>query len=139
MPLSFVAPLGDATPTPIIFTSQQTWPAQRQQLDGEAASFAEAAGFEPKPGRHFLLPGRGRLAAVLFGLESTERPQGDPFLPGELAGVLPAGTYAFGTLPPRPRLAALGLALGCYRFVRYRDREAKELKLQLPAGIDAEE
>ena len=51
-----------------------------------ARAFAEAAGFEPKPGRHLLLPGAdGALSGVLFGLEAADEADKDPFLPGRAA------------------------------------------------------
>ena len=38
-----------------------------------ARAFADAAGFEPKPGRHLLLPGaEGALAGALFALEAAD-------------------------------------------------------------------
>ena len=42
-------------------------------LGAEAAAFAVAAGFEPKSGRHLLLPGKKGLGGVLFGLEIADR------------------------------------------------------------------
>src|SRR5262249_4839381 len=34
------------------------------------------------------------------------------------------------------RLAALAFALGCYRFARYRSAESKQVRLEIPDGID---
>jgi leucyl aminopeptidase len=135
---SFVHRGGEVAPIPILFTSERTWPSLRQELDGGTLNFVNAAGFEPKAGRHLLLPGANGIAAVLFGLETTEA-EVDPFLPGRLPGLLPAGTYRFGTLPPQPRLAALAFALGSYRFGRYRKNETKDLKLEVPEGVDLSE
>ncbi|HEX9323577.1 MAG TPA: leucyl aminopeptidase family protein, partial [Xanthobacteraceae bacterium] len=50
--------------------------------------------------------------------------------------LLPAGTYRFGNAPPDGRLAALAFALGSYRFARYRKEPAKEIRLELPEGVD---
>src|SRR6266536_1145216 len=54
----------------------------------------------------------------------------------QLPALLPAGTYRFGNAPPDGRLAALAFALGSYRFARYRKEPAKEIRLELPEGVD---
>jgi leucyl aminopeptidase len=127
-----------ATPAvPITFVTAAEWPQQRSQLDPHARAFAEAAGFEPKAGRHLLLPGPdGGLAGVLFALEAADDPLKDPFRPGALATLLPAGTYRFANAPHDARLAVLAIALGSYRFTRYRKGEGKDVQLQLPDGVD---
>jgi hypothetical protein len=110
---------GAAASIPVWFVTGTTWSDIRARLDARASAFAAAAGFEPLPGRHAFLPGPdGNLAAVLFGLEDAGKPI-NPFLPGTLAGVLPRGIYRFANAPHDPRLAALAIALGAYRFVRY--------------------
>jgi leucyl aminopeptidase len=53
-----------------------------------------------------------------------------------LPGLLPAGTYRFANAPHDARLAALAFALGTYRFARYRKAEDKDIRLELPAGVD---
>jgi leucyl aminopeptidase len=129
-----------ATATPITFVDTSSWPAARERLDARARAFADAAGFEPKPGRHLLLPGtRGGLAGVLFALEPAEEPVKDLFRPGTLADLLPAGGYRFANAPHDPRLAALAFALGSYRFARYRKQEEKPLKLELPGNVDGDD
>jgi leucyl aminopeptidase len=124
------------TAVPIWFVTDATWPVLRQALDQSARSFADASGFEPKPAQCLLLPGAPGLSGVLFGLESPGKAQRDPFLTGRLPALLPAGTYRFGNSPPDSRLAALGFALGSYRFGRYRKHDAKEMRLELPEGVD---
>jgi leucyl aminopeptidase len=127
-----------ATPAvPITFVTAAEWPQQRSQLDPHARTFAEAAGFEPKAGRHLLLPGPdGGLAGVLFALEAADDPLNDPFRPGALATLLPAGTYRFANASHDARLAVLAIALGSYRFTRYRKAEGKDVQLELPDGVD---
>jgi leucyl aminopeptidase len=123
------------TGVPIWFVTDATWPALRQAFDAPARSFADASGYEPKAGQSLLLPGTGGLSGVLFGLEAPGKPR-DPFLPGRLPALLPAGTYRFGNSPPDARLAALAFALGSYRFTRYRKQDAKKVRLELPDGVD---
>jgi len=125
---------------PINFVSAATWSERRARLDPQAAAFADAAAFEPRPGRHLLLPGRdGALAGVLFALETADEPHKDLFRPGALPGLLPGGTYRFADAPHDARLGALAFALGTYRFARYRKPDDKEVRLEVPAGVDADD
>ena len=58
---------GDSLAVPVTFVTAATWPEQRAELDSKSRAYAEAAGFEPKAGRHLLLPAPdGALAGVLF-------------------------------------------------------------------------
>ena len=129
-----------AQAVPIWFAATDTWPALRQGLDARAQQFAQAAGFEPQPGKHLLLPGAdGKLAGVLFGIEAAAKADKDRFLTGRLPGLLPAGSYRFANAPHDARLGALAFALGAYRFVRYKSGESKEIKLELPDGVDGDD
>jgi leucyl aminopeptidase len=135
IPAVFVTP-GSATATPVTFVTAATWTQIRGQLDARSRTYADAAGFEPLAGRHLLLPGPdGGLAGALFGLEDADGSK-DLLRPGALPALLPAGTYRFANAPHDARLAALSFALGTYRFVRYRKSEDKEVRLELPAGLD---
>ncbi len=97
----------------------------------------KAAGFEPKSGRYLAVPAAdGSIAAILFGIEN-KKADANPLLPGNLPGLLPAGTYRFANDPHDARLAALAFALGSYRFTRYRKPNGKDVKLVPPAGVDA--
>ena len=108
---------------PIWFVTPATFPKIVAKLDKRARAFVKAAGFEPRPGRHLMLPSaRGVARAV--------RPRSgkdghNAFLPGLLPGVLPAGTYRFANAPHDARLAALAFALGAYRFTRYRKSQGQ--------------
>ena len=126
---------GGAASIPIWFVTAATWRDIGAGLDQNACAFAKAAGFEPLPGRHALLPGPdGALAAVLFGLEEEGKPF-NPFLPGTLAGLLPRGVYRFANAAHDQRLAALAVALGAYRFIRY-GKPANEVRLEAPEQTD---
>jgi leucyl aminopeptidase len=128
-----------ANAIPIWFVTAETYPELRGRLEAGARTFADAAGFEPKAGRHLLLPGgNGGLAGVLFGLEGKSEAK-DQFLPGRLSGLLPDGAYRFGNAPHDARLAALAFALGSYRFTRYRKAEERKLTLDLPQSVDGGE
>src|SRR5207248_7088602 len=57
-----------ATTVPVTFVNAATWRDLRGRLDARARAFADAAGFEPKAGRHLLLPAAdGALAACWSG------------------------------------------------------------------------
>ena len=132
---------GAASAIPIWFVTAANYADVRKVLGPELAAFAEAAGFEPKAGRTLLLPGKngkGALGGVLFGLEGPDETP-DPFLPGRLAQLLPAGTFRFANEPHDARLAALALALGLYRFTRYRKAEARAINLDLPQSLDRDD
>lgn len=128
-----------ANAVPIRFVSATTWPAVRNRLDEAARAFVEAAGFEPKAGRHLVLPGKRGISEILFAVDETKRLSRDRFLPGKLPGLLPVGTYRFVDAGEDTRIAALAFALGSYKFTRYRKAESKDVKLVLPAGVDGED
>jgi leucyl aminopeptidase len=134
-------PRGQSVPTvPVTFVTAETWRQQREQLDAPARAFADAAGFEPKPGRHLLLPAAaGGLAGALFALEAADAAHKDLFAPGALSGLLPEGAYRFANAPHDSKLAALAFALGAYRFTRYRKQDAKALQLELPGNVDGDD
>jgi leucyl aminopeptidase len=97
---------------PIYFIDAASVGLERDGLAQAAWNFARAAGFEAKPGRVLLLPGKtgaAEIGGVLFGTDAA-----DPFGPGRLPGTLPPGTYRFVNAPD-PRLAALAFALGSYQ------------------------
>jgi leucyl aminopeptidase len=122
--------------TPIYFIDASSFGAERDGLDQAAWNFARAAGFEAKPGRVLLLPGKAgstEIGGILFGIDAA-----DPFAPGRLSGTLPPGTYRFVNAPD-PRLAAIAFALGSYQFARYRKADERKVTLALPAGVDAAE
>ena len=129
---------GAADAVPIWFVTAASYPDVRKALGTEACAFADAAGFEPKAGRHLILPGKNGLGGVLFGIEGDDETK-DPFLAGRLAQLLPDGVYRFANEPHDVRLAALALALGLYRFTRYRKAEARAIRLDLPQSVDRED
>jgi leucyl aminopeptidase len=129
---------GTAAAVPIWFVTAATYADVRARLNGEAVAFADAAGFEPKAGRHLLLPGKNGLGGVLFGIEANGDVK-DLFLPGRLPQLLPDGVYRFANEPHDARLAALAVALGSYRFTRYRKSEGHQVKLELPQSLDRDE
>jgi leucyl aminopeptidase len=123
---------------PIWFVTAANFARTIAALDKRTRAFIKAAGFEPRPGRHLILPGADGVGGVLFGLEAKSTdPNG--FLPGLLPGLLPAGTYRFANAPHDIRLAALAFALGSYRFGRYKTAKDKPVRLVLPDDVDGDD
>jgi leucyl aminopeptidase len=125
---------------PILFVTAANFDEATKILDEREHVFVRAAGFEPKPGRHLMVPAaNGTLAGVLFGIEAADEPVKDPFRPGQLVNLLPAGTYRFANAPHDARLAALAFVLGAYQFVRYRKSEPRNVRLVVPEGVDGDD
>jgi leucyl aminopeptidase len=120
---------------PIWFVTSANLGKVTEKLDKRARAYVKASGFEPRPGRHLIVPSGFGIAGVLFGIEGNEA-GANPFLPGLLPGVLPDGTYRFANAPHDAKLAALAFALGAYRFGRYRKGQDKAVRLALPEGVD---
>lgn len=131
---------GTANAVPILFVTAANMDEATKILDDRERAFVRAAGFEPKAGKHLIVPDTdGNLAGVLFGLEAANDPARDLFRPGALAGVLPPGTYRFANAPHDTRLAALSFALANYQFTRYRKGSEREVKLVVPDGVDGDD
>jgi leucyl aminopeptidase len=110
------------------------------ELAPEGRRFAEAQAFAAQPGQHLALPdAAGAVAAVLLGVEAADARRRDPFAPGRLAALLPAGDYALSGETGDPELAALGWLLQGYRFERYRKASPATARLVLPEGVDGED
>ncbi len=125
---------------PILFVTAANFDKTTEIIDDRERTFLRAAGYEPKPGRHLLVPGPdGELAGVLFGLENAGEPVKDLFRPGALATLLPPGTYRFANASHDARLAALAFALGAYQFTRYRKADERKVRLVVPDGVDGDD
>lgn len=122
---------------PIRTVSAGAWPASGEALDPPGRAWAQALGFTAEPGTHLVVPGTGGApAAVLFGMRERDARDYDPFLPGRLATALPAGLYRFVDPLPDPRLAALALELGAYRYTRYRRPPEEQPRFLVPDGVE---
>lgn len=127
----------DVSAIPVTFATKSTWETVSSALPDAARRFAAANAFAAKSGQYLLLPADdGSLAHVLFGIEDASSEWLDPFRPGQLPGLLPAGTYSFANAPHDMRLATLAFALGSYRFNRYRKNDAPGARLVPPDNVD---
>ena len=107
----------------------------RAGAPSETAAWVAAVGFTAEPGQHCLVPGAdGRVAQVLLGVD-VER---DPWAYAGLPAALPDGDYrlADGVDAPVATDAALGWALGAYRFTRYKEAKGALARLVWPAACD---
>ena len=134
------AKAGEAETVPILFVTDATFERIIGNVDDRERTFVRACGFEPKAGRHLVVPAAdGKVAGALFGLENAEEPVKDLLRPGALSGLLPPGTYRFANAPHDARLGALAFALNAYRFTRYRKDDARDVRLVLPDGVDGDD
>lgn len=125
MPLSLIDAAEASVPLlPIRTTGYENW------LEGQPAAlrtWLSETGFTAKDGQTALLSGEdGKLAKVLVGIGAEISPWSFGALPYEL----PARAYHLeNDDAPLCDAAALGWALGAYRFTRYKkpDRDAAEL------------
>ena len=127
---------------PVHLARCAAWPQRRAGLPAAARDFLEAAGFETKAGAFALLPdARGGLGGAVFLLADEGARGADPFLPGRLADLLPAGLWTLeageDVAGPAREQAALAFLLGAYRFDRYRGKGKARPGLVAPQGIDA--
>jgi len=130
----------DGPTIPILFVDAATFDGVVQKIDDREQVYVRATGYEPKPGRHLVVPkSDGTLAGVLFGIEAADAPVKDMFRPGQLVTLLPPGTYRFANAPHDARLAALAFALGAYQFARYRKAETHNARLVVPPGVDGDD
>ena len=104
-------------------------------LDERARAWLRATGFTAEAGKWTLLPdAAGGLARVLVGVGSGDELWALAALPDNL----PEGAYRIDP-EPEPVLAtrmALGWALGCYAFTRYKPRKRGFAHLLWPHGAD---
>jgi leucyl aminopeptidase len=108
------------------------WPAREKKLSARERRWARACGFDAAPGSFCLLPdAQGKAARVLAGVDASV----PMFALGALPSLLPAGDYRLDNDLVPPADAALGWALGAYRFSRYVAEPAAPPRLNLPPEV----
>ncbi len=118
--------------TPLGADELSTW---LKTQPASVSAWTKSTAFKAEPGSVCLLPGLdGGLERVLVGLDT----EAGPWASAGLPAVLPQGTYMVDP-PLAPQAAtqlALGWALGCYSFSRYRKEAPRFAKLAWPKGAD---
>ena len=128
--------VGDAPhAVPITPVTAEELGAGKPPLDEAARRWLKATGFTAEPGTRAMLPdGEGGVARILVGVAA-----GDPLWSlADLPDGLPEGDYRLDPEPaagPATRMA-LGWALGCYAFTRYKARKRDFAHLLWPRAAD---
>jgi leucyl aminopeptidase len=126
----FAAPGASALPLHVLAPSElAAWTASHQ-----AGAFVSQAGFAAKAGELLLLPGEGGLGGAVVGLGDAPA---SAWGFGGLAHALPAGSVWRLDGAPDPARAALGWALGAYRYGRFRPAPREAARLVLEAGAES--
>lgn len=103
---------------------------------GERA-WVKSQNYDANPGSVLILPaGQGAPKEALVGVKASDT--GDIWSWGAAADRLPNGQYALpaSMSPEAAGNAALGWALGAYRFTRYKQKPAEPSKLVLPSSAN---
>ncbi|MDA3915027.1 leucyl aminopeptidase family protein, partial [Oleiagrimonas sp.] len=109
---------GRGTVVPVEAVDGKHFSACKRRLDAAARRWLDASGFEPQRGALALIPNsKGQLERVLVGVDAAQPLHALSALPQQL----PAGRYRLAQegVELDHHLAALGWALGAYRFDRY--------------------
>lgn len=136
-PFRLTDPTDDAVPvTPIIADELSDW------LEGQDAplrAWVKATAYKAAPGTVCLVPApSGGVRQVLLGVDLSP----SPWDWGGLPHTLPGGVYSVAAPLDKIDMAALGWALGAYRFDRYKSDtgpkpDAEEAaRLAWPEGVD---
>ena len=132
MPASLIDAVESAIP--LIALTKETFPAWRDEAPTAWRNWLDATGFKGDPGGFAALPGEhgGGLAALVAVLSRTD----EPWSWGGLPAALPPFDYRLDPQPAHPDMAALGWALGSYRFTRYKSVDKPLARLVWPGGCD---
>jgi leucyl aminopeptidase len=126
--------------------SEKAAPGWLENQPDAARKWAASHGFKGRVGQILGIPdGKGGLERILLGLGAESEGPVSPWNFAGLPGSLPAGTYALDSVPGPEfaSAAALGWALGTYRFDRYLQVDADGPKphphLVVPEGCDMDQ
>jgi leucyl aminopeptidase len=125
-----------ASSIPILSITKSTLNARLKRLAQHHATWLKTSEFAAKPGDVALVPEKdGTLGLVALGLGRHERIWDFAALPGRL----PKGTYYFADPfadGGNATQAALGWALACYRYNKYKKAKPAAARLVWPKGCD---
>ncbi|MBS0431859.1 MAG: leucyl aminopeptidase family protein [Proteobacteria bacterium] len=108
------------------------WRARQKKLSAREQRWAASCGFDGTPGQICLVAdARGDLSRVFAGVDVAS----PPFALGALPSLLPRADYVLANDTLAPRDAALGWALGAYRYARYVAAPKDPPRLLLPRAV----
>jgi len=122
---------------PVHALAEEAWDLWLAARPAHQRQWLKATEFKPARGRFALLPNMdGSMDCVVLGL-GKDGFLADPHLWGGLASSLPEGDYAIAPAlePEAAYMAALGWALGRYRFTRYLKPSGGTPRLVLPDNV----
>ena len=129
--LPFVKQASNSVPVHLVEPGKLS--ALQGTVSQHAMSWAKATGFDGKHLAQCLIANdKGEMEAVLLGYTKNANPLDF----GKLSNSLPAGNYHFAGDLLNPDLAGLGIALGAYRFDRYKSVPDRKVRFSLPDGVD---
>ena len=117
---------------PLTPVTRSGWAEMEKTLGVRQQRWAQSCGFIGQAGAFCLLPdARGESTRVVCGID----PGLPPFALGSLPWQLPADDYRLDGDAVTARDAALGWALGSYRFARYREARTEPARLLVPRAV----
>jgi leucyl aminopeptidase len=117
---------------PLTPVTRAGWAGRAKTLGARQRRWAEANGFVGQAGAFCLLPdAQGGTARVVCGID----PGSPPLALAAFPYRLPAADYRLDGEVLSAHDAALGWALGSYRFARYREPHAEPARLLLPRAL----
>lgn len=123
----------DHAAVPLYAVARDQYSQWLEDAEPSVRNWLTASGFKPEAGGFSLLPGfDGGLIGVVVVLGAPE----DPWSWGGWPAVLPPLVYRLTRPAPVPDMAALGWALGGYRFTRYKAAGKPLARLVWPDGAD---
>lgn len=129
----------DAAAIPLIALTKDAYATWRDQAPTVWRDWLDAAGFQGDAGTFAALPATadGGSAGGLGGVVAVLGRTDEPWSWGGLPTALPPFAYRLDPQPAHPDMAALGWALGSYRFTRYKSTDKPLARLVWPNGVDS--
>lgn len=135
--LDCFASKANARTVEITAVEAKTFTAWVKKQPKRQAEWISASGYTADPGSVLLLPGErkneGTIQTALVGVKHDQ----DIWSWASAANTLPKGRYAFDGDGDTAARAALGWALGCYRYTRYKKSDDDQPQLVLSKAMRA--
>lgn len=135
MRMTFPITTGKSAAIPIHLVTEKSYAAWLNSQNAARKKWLSTLRFKAKPGRHTLLADpQGNIAGVLCVTDANP----GTWSIAHLAEKLPPYTYALAGRYKKEVATkmALGWALACYEFTRYKKSATTHAKLQAPHGCD---